>query len=99
MKVLDDEEVEYWDERDKTDYEMNKQFEKLTAETIAMREKMKKMQLAFRKAQGMNDCLYNMGAISSKTPIALPPKLPKLQNSQNSQLASRIHDKVERKAI
>ena len=50
MKVLDDEEVEDWDERDKTDYEMNKQFEKLMTETIAMREKMKKMQLAFCKA-------------------------------------------------
>ena len=43
-------------------------------ETIAMREKMEKMQLAFRKAQRMDDCLYNMGGISSKTPIALPPK-------------------------
>jgi len=39
-----------------------------------MKEKMEKMQLAFRKAQGMDDCLYNMGGISSKTPIALHPK-------------------------
>ena len=39
-----------------------------------MREKMEKMQLAFHKAQGMDDCLYNMGGINSKTPIALPPK-------------------------
>ena len=31
------------------------------AETITMREKMEKMQLAFLKAQGMDDCLYNMG--------------------------------------
>jgi len=37
-----------------------------------MREKMKKMQLTFRKAEGMDDCLYNMSGISSKTPIALP---------------------------
>ena len=54
--------------------ERNKQFEKLTADTIAMKEKMEKMQLAFHKVQGMNDCLYNMGELSSKTPIALPPK-------------------------
>ena len=39
-----------------------------------MKEKMKKMQLTFHKAQGMNDCLYNMGGIGSKIPIALPPK-------------------------
>ena len=39
-----------------------------------MREKMEKMQLAFHKAQGMDDCLYNMGGINSKTLVALPPK-------------------------
>ena len=81
VEVLDKEEGEDWDERDKVDYERNKQFEKLTAETIAMREKMEKMQLAFHKAQGMDDCLYNMGSISSKTPIALPPKF-KISNSE-----------------
>ena len=43
-------------------HERNKQFEKLTAETIAMREKMKKMQLAFYKAQRMDDYLYNRGS-------------------------------------
>ena len=47
-------------------YERNKQFEKLTIETIAMREKMEKMQLAFCKAQGMDDYLYNMGGITLK---------------------------------
>ena len=73
-EISNNEEVEDWDERDKADYERIKQFEKLTAETIAMREKMEKMQLAFRKAQRMDDCLYNMGGISSKTPITLPPK-------------------------
>ena len=36
--------------------------------------KMDKMQLAFHKAQGMDDCLYNMGGMGSKTLIALPPK-------------------------
>ena len=41
---------------------------------MAMKEKMEKMQLAFRKAQVIDDCLYNMGGISSNTPIALPPK-------------------------
>ena len=56
------------------EYERNKQFEKLTVEAIAMREKTEKMQLAFHKAQGMDDYLYNMGGVSLKTPIALPPK-------------------------
>ena len=41
---------------------------------VAMKEKMDKMQLAFRKAQGMGDCLYNMGGVGFKTPIALPSK-------------------------
>ena len=35
---------------------------------------MEKMQLAFHKAQGMEDYLYNMVRVSSRTPIALPPK-------------------------
>ena len=67
-----DEEVEEWDEKDKVDYEINKQFKKLTVETVAMKEKMEKMQLTFRKAQGMDDYLYNMGGMSSKNAIALP---------------------------
>ena len=70
----DEEEVKEWDKKDKAEYERNKQFEKLTAETVAMREKMEKMQLAFHKVQGMDNFLYNMGGVSSKTPIALPPK-------------------------
>ena len=74
VEIPDDEEVEGWDERDKVDYEMNKQFEKLTTEIVAMKEKREKMKLAFCKAQGMDDCLYNIGGISSKTPIALPSK-------------------------
>ena len=62
VEINDDEEkVEEWDENDKTEYERNKQFEKLTIETMAIREKMEKMQLAFRKAQGMYDYLYNIG--------------------------------------
>ena len=70
----DEEEDEEWNETDKMKYERSKQFEKLTVETMAMKEKMEKMQLAFRKAQGMDDYLYNMGGMSSKAPIALPPK-------------------------
>ena len=35
---------------------------------------MEKMQLDFCKAKGMDDCLYNMRGMSSKTSIALPPK-------------------------
>ena len=38
-----------------------------------MKEKMEKMQLAFRKAQRIDDCLYNMGGLNSKAPVALPP--------------------------
>ena len=66
--------MEGCDERDKANYERNKQFKKLTVEAVAMKEKMEKIQLTFRKAQMMDDCLLNMGRISSKTPIALPPK-------------------------
>ena len=50
VEVLDEEEGEDWDGSDKADFERNKQFKKLMAKTIAMREKMEKMQLAFRKA-------------------------------------------------
>ena len=46
----DEEEDEEWDEKDIMEYEKNKQFEKLTVETIAMRENMEKMQLSFHKA-------------------------------------------------
>ena len=51
------------------------------AETIVMREKMEKMQLAFHKAQGMDDCLYNIGGISSKNPTTLPLKF-KISNAE-----------------
>ena len=50
VEIIDDEEGEGWDGKDKANYERNKQFEKLTTETSAMREKMEKMQLAFHKA-------------------------------------------------
>ena len=43
----DEEEVEEWNEKDKVEYEKNKKFEKLIAETVVLREKMEKMQLAF----------------------------------------------------
>ena len=71
VEIHDEEKGKDLDERDKAKYERNKQFKKLIANTMAMKEKM---ELAFCKAQGMNDCLYNMGGISSKTPIELPPK-------------------------
>ena len=65
-----EEEEEEWDEKEKVKYKRIKQFEKLIVETMAMREKMENMQLAFRKAQGIGDNLYNMGGISLKVPIA-----------------------------
>ena len=43
VEIPNDEEGEGWDERDKADYERNKQIEKLTANTVAMKEKMEKM--------------------------------------------------------
>ena len=50
VKIHDDEEEEEeLDVKEKVKYERNKKFEKLTAETVAMREKMEKMQLAFCK--------------------------------------------------
>ena len=81
VEIHDDEEGEGRDERYKADYERNRQFEKLIVETVAMKEKMKKMQLAFGKAQGMEDCLYSMGSISSKTLITLLPKF-KISNTE-----------------
>ena len=48
---------------------------------MATREKMEKMQLAFCKSQGMDNYLYNMGGMSSKAPIALPPKF-KISNAE-----------------
>ena len=75
VEIHDDEkEDEEWDEKEKVEYGRNKQFEKLTIKTIAMREKMEKMQFAFHKSQGMDDYLYNIGGVSSRAPIALPPK-------------------------
>lgn len=53
----EDEERKDWDEKDKANYKRINKFEKLTAETVAMKEKMEKMKLAFRKAQWMNDYL------------------------------------------
>ena len=81
---------EDWDERDKANYERNKQFEKLMAKTIAMREKMEKMQLAFHKAQGMDDCLYNMGVISFKPLIALPLRFLMWKNSMELEIQSNM---------
>jgi len=49
VEIPNVEEEEGWDERYMADYERNKQFEKLTVKTIAIREKMEKMQLAFHK--------------------------------------------------
>ena len=81
VEIHNEDEREDWDENNKAKCERNKQFEKLTANTMAIKEKMGKMQLAFRKAQGMDDCLYNMGGVGSKTPIALPPKF-KISNME-----------------
>ena len=48
VEIHVEKEWEDWDERDKAEYEKKKQFEKLTADTMAMKEKMEKMQLALR---------------------------------------------------
>ena len=49
VEIHDKDEREEWDEKDRADYKRNKQFEKLTVDTMAMKEKMEKLQLAFRK--------------------------------------------------
>ena len=77
MEINKEEEKEEWDERDKVDYERNKQIYKLTVDIVAIKEKMEKMQLAFHKAQGMDDCLY-MGGLNSE---ALLHSLPKFKIS------------------
>ena len=43
VKLKKSSHVEEWDKKDKVEYERNKQFEKLTTETIAMREKIETM--------------------------------------------------------
>ena len=50
MEEEEEEKRKNWDENDKADYEMNKKFEKLIVEIVAMKEKMENMQLDFRKA-------------------------------------------------
>ena len=47
-------------------------------ETIAMREKIEKMQLVFRKAQGMDDYLYNMGGSKLKDSYCIVPQVQDL---------------------
>ena len=41
--------MEDWDEKDKAKYEKNKKFEKLIMDTLAMKEKMEKMQKIYPK--------------------------------------------------
>ena len=50
VEIHDEEEGEDWDEGNKAKYERNKKFEKLTVDTMTIKEKVDKMQLAFRKA-------------------------------------------------
>ena len=66
MEEEEEEKRENWDENDKANYEMNKKFEKLIVEIVAMKEKMENMLLDFCKAQWINDCLYNVGNWGSK---------------------------------
>lgn len=66
--------MEDWDKTDKDKYEKKKKYEKLTVDTLAKKEKMEKKQLAFRRARGMDDCLYNVGSLGSKAPIPLTLK-------------------------
>ena len=49
----DEEEDEEWDDMDKVEYEKNKQFEKLTAETMAMRERWRKCNLPSTRRKGL----------------------------------------------
>ena len=56
---------------------------------------MEKMQLTFPKAQGMDDYLYNMGGISSKAHIALPPKF-KISNAEKFDGTGELKQHVRR---
>ena len=56
---------------------------------------MEKMQLAFRKAQGMDGCLYNMEGISSKTLIVLLPKF-KISNAEKFEGIGDLKQHVKR---
>ena len=49
----DEEEDEEWDDMDKVEYERNKQFEKLTAKTMAMRERWRKCNLPSTRRKGL----------------------------------------------
>ena len=49
----DEEEDEEWDNMDKVEYERNKQFKKLTAETMAMRERWRKCNLPSTRRKGL----------------------------------------------
>ena len=55
VEIHDDEEEEdeEWNEKDKVEYERNKQFEKLTAETMAMRERWRKCNLPSTRRKGL----------------------------------------------
>ena len=73
--IHDEDEGEDWDERDKAKIWKEQAILETHCRCQAMKEKMDKMQLAFRKDLGMDDCFYNMGGVGSKTPIALPQSL------------------------
>ncbi|XP_075658966.1 uncharacterized protein LOC142628815 [Castanea sativa] len=77
----DEEEVEEGDEKDKVKYERFKQFEKLTVETIAMKEKK------WRKC--------NMGGVSSMAPIALPATF-KISDAEKFDGTGNLKQRVRR---
>ena len=95
VDIHDEDERKDWDERDKAEYERNEQFEKLTTISVAMKEKMDKKQQAFHYALGMDDCFYNMGGISSKTPMELPPKF-KISNAKKFDRTRDLKQHVRR---
>ena len=62
MEIHDDEEKEEeWDGKDKVEYERNKQFEKLTAETMAMRERWRKCNLPSTRHKGWKITSITLG--------------------------------------
>ncbi|KAK9998030.1 hypothetical protein SO802_017633 [Lithocarpus litseifolius] len=69
VEIHDDEEGEGWDKRDKANYERNKKFEKLTADTVAMKEKqtLHAFPLSLMRAQFIFNTMIDVTLVDLET--------------------------------